>query len=70
MALVENVTTLQKSQDLLEAEGEKKTMIKKIMPHPAHPGHAGEVGAGERVCAQRVLPALRAGDAGEGRGQG
>ncbi|XP_063457148.1 maestro heat-like repeat-containing protein family member 7 isoform X11 [Pan paniscus] len=31
MALVENVTTLQKSQDLLEAEGEKKTMIKKIM---------------------------------------
>ncbi|XP_063554440.1 maestro heat-like repeat-containing protein family member 7 isoform X8 [Gorilla gorilla gorilla] len=31
MALVENVTTLQKSQNLLEAEGEKKTMIKKIM---------------------------------------
>uniref|UniRef100_A0A2I3GVE6 Maestro heat like repeat family member 7 n=1 Tax=Nomascus leucogenys TaxID=61853 RepID=A0A2I3GVE6_NOMLE len=30
MALVENVATLQKSQDLLEA-GEKKTMIKKIM---------------------------------------
>ncbi|XP_031525018.1 maestro heat-like repeat-containing protein family member 7 isoform X6 [Papio anubis] len=31
MALVENVTTLQKSQDLLEAEREKKTMIKKMM---------------------------------------
>nr|XP_007976829.2 maestro heat-like repeat-containing protein family member 7 isoform X5 [Chlorocebus sabaeus] len=31
MALVENVTTLQKSQDPLEAEREKKTMIKKMM---------------------------------------
>ncbi|XP_017724874.1 PREDICTED: maestro heat-like repeat-containing protein family member 7 isoform X7 [Rhinopithecus bieti] len=31
MALVENVTTLQKSQDLLEAEREKKTMMKKMM---------------------------------------
>ncbi|XP_023043084.1 maestro heat-like repeat-containing protein family member 7 [Piliocolobus tephrosceles] len=31
MALVENVTTLQKSQDLLEAEREKKTMMKMMM---------------------------------------
>ncbi|XP_035107484.1 maestro heat-like repeat-containing protein family member 7 isoform X3 [Callithrix jacchus] len=31
MALVENVSNLQKSQDPLEAEGEKKTMMKKMM---------------------------------------
>uniref|UniRef100_A0A8P0NK65 Maestro heat like repeat family member 7 n=1 Tax=Canis lupus familiaris TaxID=9615 RepID=A0A8P0NK65_CANLF len=31
MALVENVITLQKCQDVLEAEGEKKTMMKKMM---------------------------------------
>ncbi|XP_045403894.1 maestro heat-like repeat-containing protein family member 7 [Lemur catta] len=31
MALVGNVITLQRSQDLLEVEGEKKTMMKKMM---------------------------------------
>ncbi|XP_011368815.1 maestro heat-like repeat-containing protein family member 7 [Pteropus vampyrus] len=31
MTLVENVITLQKSQDMLEVEGEKKTMMKKMM---------------------------------------
>ncbi|XP_019598418.2 maestro heat-like repeat-containing protein family member 7 [Rhinolophus sinicus] len=31
MTLVKNVITLQKSQDLLETEGEKKTMVKKMM---------------------------------------
>ncbi|XP_032152773.1 maestro heat-like repeat-containing protein family member 7 isoform X2 [Sapajus apella] len=31
MALVENVSNLQRSQDLLEAEGGKKTMMKKMM---------------------------------------
>ncbi|XP_015975872.2 maestro heat-like repeat-containing protein family member 7 isoform X5 [Rousettus aegyptiacus] len=31
MTLAENVITLQKSQDMLEVEGEKKTMMKKMM---------------------------------------
>lgn len=33
---VKNVTTLQKSKDLLEMEGEKKTMVKKMMVQEPH----------------------------------
>lgn len=32
----ENVITLQKSQDMLEVEGEKKTMMKKMMVREPH----------------------------------
>lgn len=38
--------------------------------HQACPECAGEGGAGEHLCAERVLPALGAGHAGERRGQG
>uniref|UniRef100_A0A2K6USV8 Maestro heat like repeat family member 7 n=1 Tax=Saimiri boliviensis boliviensis TaxID=39432 RepID=A0A2K6USV8_SAIBB len=37
MALVENASNLQKSQDLLEAEGGKKIMMKKMMRWPWRP---------------------------------
>lgn len=38
--------------------------------HQACPECAGQGGAGEHLCAERVLPALGAGHAGERRGQG
>lgn len=38
--------------------------------HQAYPERAGEGGASEHLCAERVLTALRAGHAGEGQVQG
>ena len=43
---VENVITLQKCQDVLEAEGEKKTMMKKMMVWEPRTGLWRWVGGG------------------------